>query len=881
MASFRKIVLWRLIFLLISTVSVQVHSQPDSNGFLSIDCGLSETSSYVEEDNKLNYVSDEKFIDTGVNSNISSDIISKDGKNYLKEYLTVRYFPDGIRNCYTLRSLTVGSNYLIRGTFFYGNYDNKNNPPTFDIYLGVNFWNTVNATTISFPEIIVAANASFLEVCLVNTKKGAPFISSLHLRQLTNLYPYVNSTTSLIFVRRDNFGASDFIVRYPDDKYDRWWLNNTYDSTWSAISTNASIDYVDLDFGTPSRVFQTAAATTSTNQPFVIYWSSKDTTIKYYYILHFYETQDTSKTGSRDFYISERGNQLWDSPYPGSRKGGWVAGPTTGFTYYNVSLKATANSTLPPAMNAFELYTVASVGATTYAQDVAAINSIKDYYGIKKGWSGDPCLPREFIWTGINCTSSSSSITRITSLNLSSSSLTGPLNYSFGYLTALEYLDITGDKNISTALPPELLKRKENGMLDYRYSPSLSPPPPPPPPPKNFIILIVVAVLVLVIAVAIAVILRLKRRKYNRIIAPKPTESFESNLPQSSNLNEKPQSRGGEQILPDFGNRKFSYDDLKKITNDFKNNIGTGGYGSVYLGLLENGVQVAVKMLSQSSSQGLKEFLAEAENLTRVHHKNLVSLMGYCIDKNSMSLVYEYMQGGNLHDKLKDNVRPLDWKLRLRIAYESALGLEYLHKACNPPLIHRDVKTSNILLNANLEAKIADFGLSRAFNNDGSSHVSTRIVGTPGYLDPEYYLSNQLSVKSDVFSFGVVLLEIITGRPPITMGLEGGSLIQWVSQKLSGGDIKSIVDPKMQSKYDINSAWKVTELACSCTEPTSSKRPTMAGVVAELKESMDLQISTEEIHMKSTENFVSDVSQDSNFEMAYMGGMPAPGPSVR
>ncbi|XP_078174437.1 putative LRR receptor-like protein kinase At1g51890 [Carex rostrata] len=486
--------------------------------------------------------------------------------------------------------------------------------------------------------------------------------------------------------------------------------------------------------------------------------------------------------------------------------------------------------------------------------------------------------------------------------NLSSSSLTGPLNYSFGYLTALEYLNlssndlsgnlttldnltalkllyITRNKNISTALPPELLKRKENGMLDYRY---LSLSPPPPSPKKNFIIPIVVAVLVLVIAVAIAVILRLKRRKYNRIIAPKPTESFESNLPQSSNLNEKPQSRGsGEQILPDFGNRKFSYDDLKKITNDFKNNIGTGGYGSVYLGLLENGVQVAVKMLSQSSSQGLKEFLAEAENLTRVHHKNLVSLMGYCIDKNSMSLVYEYMQGGNLHDKLKDNVRPLDWKLRLRIAYESALGLEYLHKACNPPLIHRDVKTSNILLNANLEAKIADFGLSRAFNNDGSSHVSTRIVGTPGYLDPEYYLSNQLSVKSDVFSFGVVLLEIITGRPPITMGLEGGSLIQWVSQKLSGGDIKSIVDPKMQSKYDINSAWKVTELACSCTEPTSSKRPTMAGVVAELKESMDLQISTEEIHVKSTENFVSDVSQDSNFEMAYMGGMPAPGPSVR
>ncbi|KAJ3678973.1 hypothetical protein LUZ61_021137 [Rhynchospora tenuis] len=194
----------------------------------------------------------------------------------------------------------------------------------------------------------------------------------------------------------------------------------------------------------------------------------------------------------------------------------------------------------------------------------------------------------------------------------------------------------------------------------------------------------------------------------------------------------------------DFENRRFSYDDLIRITNKFQIKIGTGGFGNVYVGALENGTQVAVKLRSQSSRQGVREFLTEAQNLTRVHHKNLVSLLGYCMDGDHMALVYEYMPEGNLQDKLKGEdyfytERPLTWKQRLRIAYESAQGLEYLHMACNPPLIHRDVKTNNILLNKNLEAKLADFGLSKAFDKDGSSNIpfSTRVVGTLGYLDPE------------------------------------------------------------------------------------------------------------------------------------------------
>ncbi|KAJ1703232.1 hypothetical protein LUZ63_003011 [Rhynchospora breviuscula] len=380
---------------------------------------------------------------------------------------------------------------------------------------------------------------------------------------------------------------------------------------------------------------------------------------------------------------------------------------------------------------------------------------------------------------------------------------------------------------------------------------------------KKMLIAIAVVVPLLIIVVAILTAWWIKRKKYN-----------------GENIGRTWQIVG--EGFPKLESRQFSYNDLKKITNQFKTSIGTGGFGSVYLGLLEDGVQVAVKMHSNMSAQGVKELLAEAASLTRVHHKNLVSLMGYCIDENCMALVYEFMQGGNLHDKLTHNDRPLAWKQRLRIANESAQGLEYLHKACNPPLIHRDVKTTNILLTENLEAKLADFGLSRVFNNEAVvTHVSTRVVGTPGYLDPEYYLSNQLSTKSDVFSFGVVLLELITGRRPVVAGLDEGNLVQWVHQRLSEGDIKSIVDPKMQDGFDINSVWKVTNLACKCTEFTSSERPTMTAVVAELKESLDLESSATEMHTGATNSLITDVSHDS-LEISFQSGMPAAsGPSVR
>ncbi|KAI6678689.1 hypothetical protein NL676_039485 [Syzygium grande] len=193
-------------------------------------------------------------------------------------------------------------------------------------------------------------------------------------------------------------------------------------------------------------------------------------------------------------------------------------------------------------------------------------------------------------------------------------------------------------------------------------------------------------------------------------------------------------------------NRHFKYGEVSRITGNFRRVIGEGGFGKVYLGTLENGTVVAVKMLSKSSKQGYKKFQAEAQLLMIVHHGNLVSLFGYCDDSRHMALIYEYMANGNLRQHLsgkvkmqppEDHPKVLTWSKRIQIAVDVAQGLDYLHNGCKPPIIHRDLKTTNILLNEDFRAKIADFGLSRAFATENDSYVSTCPAGTPGYLDPE------------------------------------------------------------------------------------------------------------------------------------------------
>ncbi|VAI44036.1 unnamed protein product [Triticum turgidum subsp. durum] len=407
------------------------------------------------------------------------------------------------------------------------------------------------------------------------------------------------------------------------------------------------------------------------------------------------------------------------------------------------------NSTiLPPFINAAELFTpISTAGVGTDAQDVSAITAIKAKYRLIKNWVGDPCAPKNLVWAGLNCSYPISRPQRITSVNMSFGGLSGDISSYFANLKAIQYLDLShnnltgsipdglsqlpslalldlkGNK-ISGTIPFGLLIRIQDGNLTLRYdqssnlcsnSTSCQPTKDHRNSKTTSYIVVIVAAVVVVGLVALLLFFIMGRNQ-----GP-------ANIHNESDV----QSR----------NRRFTYTELKVVTSNFRRVLGEGGFGLVYDGFLEDGTQVAVKLRSQSSNQGVKEFLTEAQNLTGIHHRNLVSLIGYCKDGEYVALVYEYMSEGDLQHKLRGrdhNDGCLTWRQRLHIVLESAQGLEYLHKACSPPFIHRDVKTSNILLDANLKAKVADFGLMKAFNQDGDTHVSTaRVVGTPGSYLPK------------------------------------------------------------------------------------------------------------------------------------------------
>uniref|UniRef100_A0A8R7U8C9 Protein kinase domain-containing protein n=3 Tax=Triticum urartu TaxID=4572 RepID=A0A8R7U8C9_TRIUA len=425
-------------------------------------------------------------------------------------------------------------------------------------------------------------------------------------------------------------------------------------------------------------------------------------------------------------------------------------------------------------------------------------------------------------------------LTLLQHLDLSHNSLSGSIPVFLGQVPALQFLDLSSN-NLSGSIPWSLLEKTQRGLLTLRVdnNPGLCGNNTCNPIQKKrrnktkllqIVISVIVAVSLLVLAVFLFVIWDRRKKR--------------PDLAHSTNT---------------FENRRFTYKELKHITNNFNSVIGRGGFGLVYVGCLENGALVAVKMRSETSSQGNTEFLAEAQHLARVHHKNLVSLIGYCKDKKHLSLVYEYMDEGNLEDRLRGQ-ESLNWLQRLKIALDSAHGLEYLHKSCSPPLIHRDVKTGNILLTTNLQAKLSDFGLTRAFSSEMVTHMTTRPAGTLGYLDPEYYATSHLSEKSDVYSFGVVLLVLITGqRAIITISdTERNNITIWARHGLSEGDIDSVIDPRIRGDCDINSVWKVAELALQCTQHTGRDRPTMTEVAEGISESLQLETSSRSMRCSSS-----------------------------
>ncbi|KAI8023329.1 putative serine/threonine-protein kinase [Camellia lanceoleosa] len=300
-------------------------------------------------------------------------------------------------------------------------------------------------------------------------------------------------------------------------------------------------------------------------------------------------------------------------------------------------------------------------------------------------------------------------------------------------------------------------------------------------------------------------------------------------------------SFGGGGSMPEVSHlgwgRWYTLRELEAATNGLsdENVIGEGGYGIVYSGVLADKTRVAVKNLLNNRGQAEKEFKVEVEAIGRVRHKNLVRLLGYCVEGAYRMLVYEYVDNGNLDQWLHGDVgevSPLTWDIRMNIILGMAKGLAYLHEGLEPKVVHRDIKSSNILLDRQWHPKVSDFGLAKLLCSE-RSYVTTRVMGTFGYVAPEYACTGMLNEKSDIYSFGILIMEIISGRNPVDYSRPKGevNLVDWLKTMVGNRKSEEVVDPKLPEMPPSKALKRILLVALRCVDPDAQKRPKMGHVI--------------------------------------------------
>ncbi|EAY97114.1 hypothetical protein OsI_19040 [Oryza sativa Indica Group] len=805
-------------------------------GFISLDCG---GDGDFTDDIGIQWTSDDKFVYGGKTANLS---VQNDLPKQLK---TVRYFPvDDRKYCYTM-NVSERTRYLVRATFLYGNFENSNIFPKFDLSLGAAPWTTVvvyDDTTPAVVEAIILASAPTLSVCLSNASTGqAPFISTLELRQLNGSL-YETDYENQFFLKlsaRINFGAeSNASVRYPDDPFDRIWRSDLVRRAnylvdvapgMERISTKRHISIRTDGEEPPEEVMRTAVV--GQNGSLTYRLNLDETPGNSWAYAYFAEIEDLAPNETRKFKLAIPEMPEYSTP--------------------TVNVEENA----PGKYRAYEAANNMAILVSRYPQESWA----------QEG--GDPCLPASWSW--IQC--STEKAPRVLSIcssqclefwkdknyflfrrTLSGKNITGSIPVELTKLPGLVEFHLE-DNQLTGALPSSLgdlpnLKQFFSGNSNLHVAHNTITH------PVIIIVCVVIGAFVLLVAAVGCYLFAYNRKK-------KPSDAPAKQL--SSPLSE----------VTTESVHRFALSEIEDATDRFGRRIGYGGFGIVYYGKLADGREIAVKLLINDSYQGTREFLNEVTLLSKIHHRNLVSFLGYSQQDGKNILVYEFMHEGTLKEHIRGGpayVKVTSWVKRLEIAEDAAKGIEYLHTGCSPTIIHRDLKSSNILLDKNMRAKVADFGISKPVVS--GSHVSTMVRGTFGYLDPEYYGSQQLTEKSDIYSFGVILLELISGQEPISddhFGPHCRSIVAWATSHIESGNIHAIIDQSLDTGYDLQSVWKVAEVAIMCLKPTGRQRPSMSEVLKEIQDAIALERGGREL-VPSIQHPVSKCSPSVNMDSVVL-----------